>query len=53
MEFQGSPGPYFGWLHVDPETLADHAERSGWICKTLLKQSTGDHLARLVQKPAV
>ena len=25
FEYKGKPGPLFGWLHVDPQTLADRA----------------------------
>jgi SAM-dependent methyltransferase len=52
LEFQGRRGPFFGWLHVDPRTLADHADRTGWSCETVLAQESGEYLARLVPRRA-
>jgi len=45
--YQGSTGPSCGWLHVDPETLAERAETAGWRSETLLATGTGEYLARL------
>ena len=53
MEFQGTQGPLCGWLHVDPQTLADHARRAGWTCEILLEQDNGEYLARLARSRAV
>jgi len=47
FEFQGKRGPCCGWLHVDPETLREHAARSGWTCDVLLDGGAGEYLARL------
>ena len=49
FEFQGQAGPTCGWLHVDPQTLAQHASASGWNCTVLLQEDDGDYLARLVR----
>ena len=47
FEYKGHTGPLFGWLHVDPETLRDHAERTGWSCKVVRREESGDYLAQL------
>jgi hypothetical protein len=47
MEFGDIIGPYFNWLHVDPVTLAKHADKSGWKCEILLSEENGEYLARL------
>jgi SAM-dependent methyltransferase len=51
-EFRGNPGPTYSWLHVDAETLRDHAARAGWKCEVILEQDTGDYLARLTADQA-
>jgi hypothetical protein len=47
LEYQGHRGPYCGWLHVDQETLAQHARSGGWDCAIVLEQEGGEYLARL------
>jgi SAM-dependent methyltransferase len=47
-EFQGLAGPYYDWLHVDPDTLTDRAEVAGWRCEIIRREETGDYLAKLV-----
>jgi len=47
MEFGDTKGPFCGWLHVDPETLEDHAMQTGWTCETILEFADGEYLARL------
>ena len=47
FEYQGRVGPHFGWLHVDPGTLAGHAERLGWCCRVVRQEENGDYLAQL------
>jgi SAM-dependent methyltransferase len=47
MEFAGTAGPYCGWLHVDAETLEDHARKAGWTCEVVHQEESGDYLARL------
>lgn len=52
FEYQGRPGPFCGWLHVDPQTLAGQAAQAGWECATILEQEGGDYLAGLtLQEP--
>ena len=47
FEYKGQTGPPFGWLHVDPETLMDHAKKTGWSCEIIRQEEDGDYLARL------
>mgnify|MGYP006292946699 FL=1 len=47
IEFGDTKGPFCGWLHVDPETLEDHAMQTGWTCETILELANGEYLARL------
>jgi 2-polyprenyl-3-methyl-5-hydroxy-6-metoxy-1,4-benzoquinol methylase len=47
FEYKGQIGPLFSWLHVDPETLVDHAERIGWSCQVVCREENGDYLAQL------
>jgi SAM-dependent methyltransferase len=49
FEFNGKTGPYCGWLHVDPGTLAVHAVKAGWQCEVILAEGNGDYLARLTK----
>lgn len=46
FEYQGQKGLPFGWLHVDPETLAEHAAEANWSCEIILQEQNGDYLAR-------
>lgn len=49
IEFAGEAGPYCGWLHVDAETLEEHAREAGWTCEVVHGEETGDYLACLTQ----
>jgi SAM-dependent methyltransferase len=49
MEYLGIKGPFFGWLHIDCQTLSKHASKAGWICEVILEEESGEYLARLVQ----
>lgn len=42
-------GPLCGWLHVDPETMAERAERAGWRYEIVHQDRNGDYLARLAR----
>lgn len=53
FEFQGQEGPPCGWLHVDSDTLKEHAESAGWRCAVLHREENGDYLARLARPQAV
>lgn len=47
FEYKGLKGPICGWLHVDSETLANHAAKAGWSCEILLQDEDGNYLAKL------
>jgi SAM-dependent methyltransferase len=47
FEYKGQIGPLFGWLHVDPETLTDHAGEAGFSCRVVSQQEDGNYLAQL------
>jgi SAM-dependent methyltransferase len=47
LEFQGIKGPFCGWLHIDQQTLAEHASKAGWNCRILLEQEDGEYFACL------
>jgi 2-polyprenyl-3-methyl-5-hydroxy-6-metoxy-1,4-benzoquinol methylase len=47
LEYKGQTGSLFGWLHVDQETLREHAERMGWFCRLVYREDGGDYLAQL------
>jgi SAM-dependent methyltransferase len=49
FEYQEHVGEYCGWLHVDAETLEQHAGAAGWRCEILHQGEHGDYLARLTQ----
>ncbi len=50
FKYREIEGPFFGWLHVDPETLKTHAERHNWVCDLVSKQDDGNYLASLTRK---
>ncbi len=37
------------WLFVDPDTLADRAERCGWWCQIIFADDDGSYLARFTR----
>jgi SAM-dependent methyltransferase len=41
-------GEPFTWLHVDPETLSQHAIQAGWHTEIIKQDESGDYLARLI-----
>lgn len=47
FDYKGRSGPQFGWLHVDPETLAEHARQQGWLFRIEYQTGEGDYLAGL------
>jgi SAM-dependent methyltransferase len=53
FEYKWQTGAFFNWLHVDPQTLAEHAQRSGWRCQVTWQGDDGNYLAQLtLSKPA-
>ena len=47
LSFRGKMGPRCGWLHVDPETLREQAESTGWSSTVIRQEESGHYLARL------
>ena len=50
FEYQGVAGPLCGWLHVDPDTLANRATESGWNCDIILAGRDGEYPSRLTRR---
>jgi SAM-dependent methyltransferase len=50
LEYKGRRGPTLGWLFLDPETLARHAEDTGWRCELIWQEEEGHYLARLTRR---
>lgn len=48
FEYGGIRGPSCGWLHIDADTLNEHARTTGWRCDVVMQESSGEYLARLV-----
>jgi SAM-dependent methyltransferase len=49
LRYKGLTGPVYGWLLVDPETLARETQASGWMAEILHQEADGNYLARLSQ----
>jgi SAM-dependent methyltransferase len=49
LRFKGQTGPTYGWLLVDPGTLAREASASGWITEILQQEADGTCLARFMR----
>ena len=47
MEYKGVLGENFKLLHIDPQSLKDCAEDTGWSCEILYKGENGNYLARI------
>lgn len=47
LEYKGRRGAPFTQLHVDAETLFEHAAQSGWNCEIIEQEESGRYLARL------
>ncbi len=47
FKYRDVAGPFFTWLHVDPETLTKHAQEFGWHCDVIRMEKDGNYLARL------
>lgn len=49
LEFDGTKGPPFPRLYVDPDTLGEFAQRSGWQVEIIAHGEGGGYLARLTR----
>lgn len=47
FEYKSLRGPTVHWLQVDPDTLKDRAQTSGWSSTVVLREPMGDYLAKL------
>ena len=47
FEYKGKKGPFFKLLHVDSETLINHAFKKSWRCKIIQEEKDGNYLAQL------
>ena len=50
FEYKGEKGPFFGWLHIDPQTLQRQAKIKNWETEILFQGKNGEYLARLTYK---
>jgi len=50
FEYKGQKGPLVGWLHVDSETLKEHAGKAGWKAQVFTQQQDGNYLAQLTSQ---
>lgn len=50
VQFGDAVSPFFGWLHVDPQTLQLYASDAGWTVETLYEEDDGNYLARMTQR---
>lgn len=50
LEYKGIKAPFTGYIHVDAVTLAEHAEKAGWMCEILVQEENGNYLAKLIRK---
>ena len=49
FEYKGEQSPFFGWLHIDPQTLQKQAATKNWKTEILFQDKDGEYLARLIQ----
>ncbi|MFX0137976.1 MAG: class I SAM-dependent methyltransferase [Candidatus Hodarchaeota archaeon] len=47
FEYKGKKGPFFELLHVDSETLINHALEKDWVCQIIHEEKDGNYLAKL------
>lgn len=47
FEYKGNKGPFFKILHVDSDTLINHALKKSWRCKIIHEEKDGNYLAQL------
>ncbi|NVM44963.1 MAG: class I SAM-dependent methyltransferase [Candidatus Lokiarchaeota archaeon] len=47
LEYNGQYSEPFKLLHLDPDTLHSIAEDTGWKCKILRREESGDYLAKI------
>jgi len=50
IQFGDAVSRFFGWLHVDPQTLERCAGDAGWGVETLCEDESGNYLARMTRR---
>ena len=45
LVYDSVEGPWYGWLHVDPDTLAGETGKAGWSFRILFEGENGEYLA--------
>lgn len=53
FEYKGEQGPFFSWLHIDPQTLQRQASIKNLEMEILYQNNDGEYLARLTYKRSV
>jgi SAM-dependent methyltransferase len=53
FEYKGERSPFFGWLHIDPQTLEIQSALKNWDPEILYQDKNGEYLARLTYKESV
>jgi SAM-dependent methyltransferase len=53
FEYKGERGPFFDWLHLDPQTLEKLSAIKNWETEILYQDKNGEYLARLTYKKSV
>ncbi|HHX64104.1 MAG TPA: class I SAM-dependent methyltransferase [Chloroflexi bacterium] len=49
FEYGGQIGEFIEWLHIDYDTLSEHAAAAGWACRRVYALDNGDYLAELTR----
>jgi hypothetical protein len=53
FEYKGERSPFFGWLHIDPQTLEKQSAMKNWETEILYQDKNGEYLARLTYKKSI
>ena len=51
FEYKGKISDWFEWMHIDPETLKNHVEKSGLSFDLLITGENGRYLCRIKRTP--
>jgi SAM-dependent methyltransferase len=53
FEYKGERSPFFGWLHIDPQTLERRSAMKHWETEILYQEKNGEYIARLTYKKSI
>ena len=53
FEYKGKKSSFFGWLHIDPQTLEKLAAARNWKSEIIFHGENGEYLARLTYDESV